>query len=180
MHTFIFAVTTATTTAKKSSSSSSLTFLLLIVALAAVYFLFLRPRSQKARQQRQQQATSFGVGDEIQTIGGIRGIVVAIEDDDVEVQVAPDTVLTFVKQAVRPRPDAASNPAASSPAASNPSGRPSSRPAAAEPEDTDDEWPMPGGLSSEQKGNSNNANSGADTTDAEGHDGGSASARGQD
>lgn len=170
MHTLIILAATTTTTHHSSSSSSSLTFLLLIVALAAVYFLFLRPRSQKARQQRQQQATAFGIGDEVQTIGGIRGIVVAIEDDDVEVQVAPDTVLTFVKQAIRPRPDAASNPAS----------RPSSSSATAAPEDTEDDWPMPQGLSSDRKDNSNNANSAKNESDAEGHEGGSPSTRGQD
>ncbi len=174
LHFLILAVGTSTTAAKKSSSSSSLTFLLLIVALAAVYFLFLRPRSQRAKQQRQQAQTAFGVGDEVQTIGGIRGIVVAIEDDDVEVQVAPDTVITFVKQAIRPRPDAASNP----------SMRPSAPPTAAAPEESEEDWPMPEGLSPKADGDTReggtNQTGESGTSGAEGQEGGPASAKGQD
>jgi preprotein translocase subunit YajC len=170
MHTFIVLAATSTTTKKSSSSSSSLTFLLLIVALAAVYFLFLRPRSQRAKQQRQQQATAFGVGDEVQTIGGIRGIVVAIEDDDVEVQVAPDTVLTFVKQAVRPRPDAASNP----------SSRPASTSSTATPEPEEDDWPMPEGFSPDHQDNAKGNSTGQGGSGVEGQEGGPTTARGQD
>ncbi|MHB1533801.1 MAG: preprotein translocase subunit YajC [Acidimicrobiales bacterium] len=122
--------TTIAGSASKSSGGSSFQLLFLVAIVFGIYFLFLRPRNRRMRQQQQAKAGQLAVGDEVQSIGGIRGIVVALDDDDVEVQVAPDVVLTFVRRAVNPRPDAAS--VAPSPAGVDP-----------EVED-EEEWRLPG------------------------------------
>ena len=70
--------TTATTTAEGSTSSSG-NMILTIVMYAVVigglfYFLLIRP--QRTRQRKQQDLqSSLGVGDEVQTIGGIYGTI---------------------------------------------------------------------------------------------------------
>jgi preprotein translocase subunit YajC len=76
----------------KSSSSSSFTFIIFLVLIAAVgYFLLIRPQKQRARRQQAQQS-NIGVGDEIQTVGGIVGRVVAIDTEHVTVVSGEDTV----------------------------------------------------------------------------------------
>jgi preprotein translocase subunit YajC len=97
---------TSTTTAKKSSSSSStLTFLIIIVLFFGVYMLFIRPRSQRMRQQ-QSAARALSIGDQVVSAGGIQGTVVALDTDVAEVEVAPGVVLTFLRRSINARPDA--------------------------------------------------------------------------
>jgi preprotein translocase subunit YajC len=72
----------ATSTTKSSSSSYFL--LVLIVLFGAVYFLVLRPRQKKA-QAAARQGKQFEVGDDVVTIGGVCGTVIAKEDDKVVV-----------------------------------------------------------------------------------------------
>ncbi len=52
-----------------------------VVVIAAAYFLFIRP--QKKRQKAEEELrNSIEIGDEITTIGGIVGRVIAVRDDD--------------------------------------------------------------------------------------------------
>lgn len=100
---------TTTTVAKNTKSSSSyVPLLVIIVIFALVYFLFLRPRQQRLRQQ-QTAARQLSVGDEVMSAGGIYGRVVALDDEEVEVQVAPGVVMTFTRRAIsaRQKPSAA-------------------------------------------------------------------------
>ncbi|HLI54460.1 MAG TPA: preprotein translocase subunit YajC, partial [Acidimicrobiales bacterium] len=95
---------TSTTTSTSKTSGSSVAPLLVIVAIfAVVYFLFIRPRSQRLRQQ-QGAARQLSIGDEVMTAGGIYGRIVAMDDDAVEVEVSPGVVMTFTRRAVNPRP----------------------------------------------------------------------------
>lgn len=57
---------------------------LFFLALMAVVFWFLIIRPQRKRAKDQQQlAASLRLGDEVSTIGGIKGIVVSLSDDDI-------------------------------------------------------------------------------------------------
>lgn len=49
--------------------------------IAAVYFFLIRPNSKKKKEEAQMR-NSLEIGDEITTIGGIMGRVVAIKDDE--------------------------------------------------------------------------------------------------
>ena len=51
------------------------------VIIAAVYFLLLRPNSKKKKEEAELR-NSLEIGDEITTIGGIMGRVVAIKDEE--------------------------------------------------------------------------------------------------
>ena len=52
-----------------------------VVVIAAAYFLFIRP-SKKRQKQEEELRNSIEIGDEVTTIGGIVGLVIAIKDDD--------------------------------------------------------------------------------------------------
>ena len=119
--THLLSQTTPTSTKPGSSSGKNsgfnYSFLILIAVFALAYFLFIRPRSQRMRQQ-QASGRQIGVGDEVMSAGGIYGKVVAIDADAVEVEVAPGVVMTFTRRAINPRP--ASGPAGRGAAASEP------------------------------------------------------------
>jgi preprotein translocase subunit YajC len=70
-------------TTKAKTSSGSVTFLIFIViVVGALYFLFLRPNQQKARKQREDNA-SINVGDRVVSIGGIVGTIEEMQNDRV-------------------------------------------------------------------------------------------------
>jgi preprotein translocase subunit YajC len=89
----------AATTKPASKSSSPVFFILLLVLAFVVYYFFLRPRSQRARQARD-QVKKAAVGDEIATIGGLVGTIVAEDDDRVTVSTGNGTELVFLRQAI--------------------------------------------------------------------------------
>jgi preprotein translocase subunit YajC len=86
--------------ASKSSSSSSLTFLLLIVLVfVGFYFLMVRPQRRRQQQVAQQQNTLVP-GARVRTIGGMYADVVAVDGDDVVLEVAPGVEVRYAKRAV--------------------------------------------------------------------------------
>ena len=75
-------------------------YLIVIIALFAALWLFLiRPqRRRQVDQARMQDA--LATGDEILTAGGIYGTVRGIEDEVVEVEIAPGTIVRLDRRAV--------------------------------------------------------------------------------
>ena len=67
----------------QSGGSWSMWGILIFYALiiAALYFFLIRPNSKKKKEEAQLR-NSLEIGDEITTIGGIMGRVVAIKDDE--------------------------------------------------------------------------------------------------
>ena len=55
--------------------------LLYAAIIGAIYFFLIRPNSKKKKEEAQMR-NSLEIGDEITTIGGIMGRVVAIKDDE--------------------------------------------------------------------------------------------------
>ena len=80
----------AASSAKPSSSSTTFIVFLVLIALVG-YFLLIRPQKQKQRRQREQQS-AIGVGDEVVTVGGIVGKVIAVDPDRVTILSGSDTV----------------------------------------------------------------------------------------
>ncbi len=62
---------------------NSMWIMILIYAaiIAAIYFFLIRPNSKKKKEEAQMR-NSLEIGDEITTIGGIVGRIVAIKDDE--------------------------------------------------------------------------------------------------
>jgi preprotein translocase YajC subunit len=104
-------------TTKKTTSSGSVTFLIFIVVIVgALYFLFLRPNQQKARRQREENA-SINVGDRVVSIGGIVGTVEEMQNDRVvlvsgntEGDGIQPTRLVLLRSAIARKVDAGSAP----------------------------------------------------------------------
>lgn len=73
-------------------------FILMIVVF---YFLLIRPQKKRDKENKQMLA-SLKVGDNVTTIGGICGKIVAIRDDILTVEVGTDKVkLVFERWAIR-------------------------------------------------------------------------------
>jgi preprotein translocase subunit YajC len=88
-----------TTAAPGSSGYSSLIFLGVMVAV--FYLLILRP--QRKRMRAQQELTStLQLGDRVQTIGGIQGVIRALDDDAVVIEVEQGR-LRVVRRAIANR-----------------------------------------------------------------------------
>lgn len=80
-----------------SGFASFLPFLLIIVVF---YFLLIRPQ-QKRQQKWQQMLGGLKTGDRVTTSGGIRGTILAIRDDSIQLRVPPDNLrIEVVKSAI--------------------------------------------------------------------------------
>ncbi|MBB2914996.1 preprotein translocase subunit YajC [Streptosporangium becharense] len=91
---------------------------LIMIALMVVVFYFLLIRPQRKRQQEQiQMQNSITPGTRVMTTTGLFATVVAIDADDVILEVAPGVETRWVKAAigrvVTPVPDAEDAPEAS-------------------------------------------------------------------
>jgi preprotein translocase subunit YajC len=79
-------------------------FALLAVAF---FFLIVRPQRRQAAARRA-LIQAVEVGDEIITAGGIYGVVQSIDEDTMQVEIAPGVVMTLAREAVARRRDDAS------------------------------------------------------------------------
>ena len=76
---------------------SLLPFVLIIVVF---YFLLIRPNQNKQKQW-QEMLNNLKPGDRVTTTGGIRGIIVALREDAVQLRLPPDNIkLEVVKSAI--------------------------------------------------------------------------------
>ena len=96
------AATTGAETAEQGGLSSMLvSFLPLILIVVLMYFMMIRPQKKKQKEE-QQMRNNLRVGDELTTIGGIKGRVVAIKDDTIMLESGNDrTKLQFEKWAIQ-------------------------------------------------------------------------------
>jgi preprotein translocase subunit YajC len=76
-----------------------LNFLPIILIIVLAYFLFIRPNN-KRRQQALEMRSRMAPGDEVQTIGGLFGTVVSIDDTSVTIEPTPGVPLRFAKDAI--------------------------------------------------------------------------------
>ena len=95
LHALVFAAT-----AKKSSGSSTFLFVLLILAVGA--FLFIRPQRRRQREQAAMQK-AIEPGDEVVMTSGIVGRVKTMNDERVQVEIAPGTTVDVVRRAIGQR-----------------------------------------------------------------------------
>ena len=85
-----------------TSGSSAFSLLIVIVFVLGAYFLFIRPRSQAARRQRQ-DLQEIVVGDEVLTGAGIFGTVLDVAADRVTLETAPGTRITVLRSTIARR-----------------------------------------------------------------------------
>ena len=87
----------AVTNSQKSTSSGSYSFLIIIALFAVAYFLFMRPRSQALKRQREADR-QFAVGDEVLTAGGIVGRVIEDQGDRITLETSMGASFTVLRQ----------------------------------------------------------------------------------
>ncbi|MGE2713662.1 preprotein translocase subunit YajC [Mycolicibacterium litorale] len=80
-------------------------FLPLLIILGAFMF-FASRRQRKAMQATIDLHNSLQIGDRIHTTSGLEGTITGITDDDIQLEIAPGVVTTWMKLAVRDRIEA--------------------------------------------------------------------------
>ena len=76
------------------------TIVMLAIMVGIMYFLMIRPQQKKQKEEAKMRA-NLRVGDELTTIGGIKGRVVSIKDDTVTIETSNDrTKIVFEKAAI--------------------------------------------------------------------------------
>jgi preprotein translocase subunit YajC len=79
--------------------SSELQLLVIVLALVGFWAIVMRPARVQQRQVARLQV-EIEVGDEVIISAGIFGTIVAIDDDRVQLEIAPGTVVTVARQVV--------------------------------------------------------------------------------
>jgi preprotein translocase subunit YajC len=75
-------------------------FLYIPLIIVVFYFLMIRPQQTKQKQW-QQMLNDLKPGDKITTTGGMRGTIVALRDDAVQLKLPPDNIkVEVVKSAI--------------------------------------------------------------------------------
>ncbi|AZR73107.1 preprotein translocase subunit YajC [Anoxybacter fermentans] len=76
-----------------------LNLLPLIVVFVIFYFMLIRPQ-KKQQQKHQEMLNNLKIGDYVITIGGIKGVITKIRDNEVKLRVATGVEMEFLKSAV--------------------------------------------------------------------------------
>lgn len=71
----------------------------ILVLFGLMYFMMIRPQQQQAKK-RTEMLNALKVGDEVVTIGGLHGTVLAIEENTIRLKVASNVELKFNRSAV--------------------------------------------------------------------------------
>jgi len=88
--------------AATNTSNPLVSLLPLILIFGLAYVLFLRPRAQQARRQRD-TLMELSAGDEVLTGAGIFGTVLDVEADRVTIETAPGTRITVLRSTIARR-----------------------------------------------------------------------------
>ena len=83
----------------KSGGFSSSTLILILIVVVAFYFLMIRPQ-QRRKQQAAQKQSNVQPGARVRTTAGMYATVVAVDGDDVVLEVAPGVEVRYMKRAI--------------------------------------------------------------------------------
>jgi len=83
----------------KSSGSSAYLLIGLVVLFGLLYFVTIRPQRRR-QQQAQQTQRNVEPGARVRTTAGMYATVVAVEDQDVILEVAPGVEARFMRRAI--------------------------------------------------------------------------------
>ena len=75
------------------------TYIMIVVWGLIIYLFMILPNKKKAKKQKE-MLDSLKEGVNIVTIGGIKGTIVAVREDEVDVRVDKGVKITFVKSAI--------------------------------------------------------------------------------
>ncbi|MEG2641433.1 MAG: preprotein translocase subunit YajC, partial [Eubacterium sp.] len=80
------------------NTNTLLQFLPIVILAVFVYFVLIRPQSKQQKQVKDMLG-SMKVGDEVMTAGGFYGIVFAIDDENVVLEMLPDFNKAMIRKA---------------------------------------------------------------------------------
>ncbi len=70
-----------------------------VVIFGIFWFFLIRPQ-QKQKKEHQNMLDNLSVGDKIVTIGGIKGKIIKINDNNIRLRVSSNVDIDFIKNAV--------------------------------------------------------------------------------
>ena len=79
-------------------SATLMNFLPMVLLLGFAYFMLLRPQ-QKQQKKTKSMLEAMKVGDEVMTAGGFYGIIYAIDDTNVVLEMLPDYNKAMIRKA---------------------------------------------------------------------------------
>ena len=89
------------TEAASTTTSIGFSLIWIVMIVAMMYFMMIRPQRKKQKEE-QQMRNNLRVGDELTTIGGIKGRVVSIKDDTITLETSADrSKVQFEKWAIQ-------------------------------------------------------------------------------
>jgi len=77
---------------QSSGGSSALVGLMPIVLMVAVFYFLLLAPQQRRQKKWQAMVSELKTGDKVITNGGLRGTIISIKDDAVQLRVPPDNL----------------------------------------------------------------------------------------
>ena len=79
----------------------SLTTFAPFILIFVVFYMFMIRPGQRRQKTWQEMLSKLKSGDRVTTTGGIRGVILSVKDDIVQIRVAPDNIkLEIVKSAI--------------------------------------------------------------------------------
>ena len=79
----------------------------LVIMLVLMYFMLIRPENKRKKEEAKMR-NELAVGDDITTIGGIKGTICAVKETTVVIETGADRVrIEFTKEAIAARSSAA-------------------------------------------------------------------------
>jgi preprotein translocase subunit YajC len=85
--------------APQQGGGTAMTFVMMAGFALILYFFLLRPQ-KKQQVERQKMLDSIQKGDRIQTVGGLLGVVTALDQKEVTVRIAPEVRVKIARSAV--------------------------------------------------------------------------------
>ena len=83
----------------QAAGSAVTTFITFAGVIAIFYLFIIRPQNKK-QKETQKMLSALKKFDKVQTIGGIRGVILAVKEQTVVVKVDDNTKIEFVKPAI--------------------------------------------------------------------------------
>jgi preprotein translocase subunit YajC len=78
-----------------------LTLFLPLLIIMGAFMFFASRRQKKAMQKTIDLHNSLQIGDRVHTTSGLQGTITGVDDDNVELEIAPGVMTTWMKLAVR-------------------------------------------------------------------------------
>ena len=71
----------------------------LLILVVIFYFMLIKPQ-KKQQSEHQNMLNNLKVGDYVVTVGGMKGVVTKVKDNDIRLRVATGVEIDFVKSAI--------------------------------------------------------------------------------